>query len=258
MRTNRLVRAFAVVAALGLCAQAHADHWESKQAREAFLAQKADELMTVGRASAHTVRKVNEFLNPGSRIPDANVRITDYAGWRALAERIGPHVVGGAATPHEGGPHLYLVAGTELRDSIDRSSPATFHGTDRRTRSQWLGSEYWYPRVFMLWKAPESALATVGKESERIVVERACEGYNCGVFMARTLGKQGAADGASPFHLNRDLMNLKQPGWTDSVAKNALHALGNRSPDLVIQVLPHGDFQNVQQNWENHEIGFYY
>ena len=247
----RAIHLLALIPALA-AVPAHGQ-WQAKPQRQRELAEMADRYgMQMGQASEHTTRKLNDFLKPSSPLPRANVRITNYATWWRMAQEAQGHVIGGAATPHAGGAHLYLVAGSFLNDSIDRTVNDRFFDTGTKTRRQFIGNGYHYPRIFFLWKAPVVSLSLVGQESERIVREKACEGYNCAVLMARTLGKEGQAHPSSPFAGQLKLMNLDRP-----VTHSALRAIGNVGPDMVIQVLRDEDFANVQKNWEGHEIQFW-
>lgn len=228
--------------------------WAPQQERRAFLTALANRHgFAVGTASAHTTARLNERLHTRAPLSASNVRITDYETWGRLAHDLKAHVIGGAATPHMGGPHLYLVAGEWLADSIDRTVGDRFYDTGTKARRQFLGNGYHFPRIFLLWAAPVESLTLVGQESERIVRERAADGYNCAVLMAKTLGKEGQAHSSSPFAGQMSLQHLVQP-----VTHHALNGVGEIGPDLVVQVLRGEDFHQVQQNWPGHEIQFWY
>jgi hypothetical protein len=250
---SRLTFTLISVLALAALADPARAQWQQKAQRQKSLAEMADRHgIQMGTASDHTTWKLNEFLRPETLLPRQNVRITNYATWWNMAQEAQGHVIGGAATPHAGGAHLYLVSGTWLSDSIDRSVNDRFFDTGTKTRRQFIGNGYHYPRIFFLWKAPVEALTLTGLESERIVRDKACEGYNCAVLMARTLGKEGEAHPTSPFRHRFQLMTLERP-----VTHSALKGIGNVGPDMVVQVLSDQDFANVQRNWEGHEINFW-
>jgi hypothetical protein len=234
---------------------AGADDWRPVAERQRALASLADRV-GLPRASQRAVDALNRAY--GCTLTPDRVRICSYAGGRrfwSFVDVAKQSALGMAVTPHGSGPHPHLLVGDFVYDGIqpgwtNNGVPAKFSdGT--MMRKDTFGREHGgAQRIFCVWQAPQSALAHVGAEAERLHRERRQVGYNCAALVSERLAGEAAARVAgagTPFAWLRGT-------WSP---RGAVEGVLRANPDIVIQVMPEHDLQRALRD-PGHLIRFWH